>query len=132
MDVETVTGNIYTLSLPDNYVRVDSMVELYELIPRKKKYVKENLRMIQETVILWSKMSERYFERDLRGSLEAHIRVFVHKGYLYMPEGRKPSESTVKEREARLMLEYYTNDKSIQGRETKLKLLRDKLKTLKT
>ena len=127
-----VTGNTYFTHLPKGYVKVESMVEILELKPRKKKYCKDNLVLIDETVILWSKMSERWFERDLRSSLEAHIRVFVHKGYLYMPESRSCLESTVKEREAMLMLEYYTNDKSIQGRETKLKLLRDKLKTLKT
>ena len=133
MDVEEiVTGNTYTLSLPDNYVRVDSMVDLYQLKGRRKKFCIDNLEFKYITIILYSTYSDRWFSRELRACLEAHLRPFVKKLRVYMPEEFKCSESELKRRETLLMIEYTEGQKDMIGRETKLKLLRDKLKTLKT
>ena len=128
----SVTGNIYTTNLPEGYVKVDSLVDLFEMKGRRKKYVKENLQFQNITVILFSEASWRFYQRDLRLCLESYIRTFIRQMILYMPEGLKCLESERNRRETLLMIEWTESQRDLQGRETKLKLLRNKLKTLKT
>lgn len=126
-----VTGNTYSTSIPDGYVKVDSMVELYELMPRKQKWVLANLQLIDSPVVIYSKFSDRYYTRHLRDTIEADIRSLVRSGQVYIPEDRKCLTEEITRRESLLMLEYLENNKEVQARETKIKMLKDKLKKLK-
>lgn len=122
-----LTENKYHDSLPGDYTLVDSMVELYELKKGKRKYVLSNLQLLDSTIIMYSSYSDRFYERELKGQNADHIRPFVRKMRCYIPRGRKSSQDDVSRRETLLMIEHYENDKTLQGRETKLKLLKAKL-----
>jgi len=129
--VDLVTGNTYTTTLPPGYEAVDSMVELYELKPRKQKYVKENLQLIDSPIVVYSDFSDRYYIRSLREQKEDYIRAFVRKGIVYIPEERKCISGEISKRETMLLIEYYENSRDTIGVETKLKLLRQQLKKMK-
>jgi hypothetical protein len=122
-----ITKNKYVLSLPEGYEKVDSMVELLEMMPRKKVYKKENLQLIDTTIYLFSEYSERFFSRPLRASSEKFLRGFVHRGRCYVHSDLKVPSSEVERRESILMIEWLENNSEIQGRETKIKLLKQKL-----
>ena len=126
-----ITKNKYSASLPEGYSLVDSMVELYELIPKRRKYVMANLQLIDSPIVVYSDYSDRYFMRHSRDQPSAHLRTFVRKLRVYVPEDRKCHVGTIQERESHLMLEYLEADKSIVGRETKIKMIKLKLKELK-
>ena len=126
--MDILTQTTYYTSLPKEYALVDSMVELLELMPKKRAYKKENLQFIDTDVLVYTHHSQRYYSRSLTTQVEAHILPLVRKGRVYMSRERKCSTDEITRRETLLMIEYLEKNLHIPSRETQLKLLREKLK----
>jgi hypothetical protein len=119
-------GLDYHTKLPYGYVRVDSYVELLELKENRRVWKADNIQFIDETVLVYSDYSQRWYERPLakQGHLEAEYKGFSRRGGVAIPEERKASESEIKERERVLLLEYYKNNQTkVEGVKTKIKQL---------
>ncbi len=123
-----ILGHTYYTSLPEEWTLCKSMVEIYKLRERKKKYCLANLELHSIDILLFSAYSKRYYSRPCRASSVSNLRTFVREWILYIPEERSLSTARVSTLEAHLMIEYIQNNKStVSGYETKIKLLKKKL-----
>ena len=121
----------YLTDLPPEYGKVDSMVQIYQLKVGKKKWVIANLEFIDTFVLVYSATSDRYWQRELRGSYKGDILAFVREGILYMVEDLKCSDKERTRRETMLHIEYLEDNKgAIDSYATMLKMMKGKLNKL--
>ena len=124
-------GHIFYRDIPEGMVRVDSIIELLQLKENKRAWKKANTELIDTFILIYSPDSERYWQRALRGSLEADIQTLVGEGRVYMSEQRKPTENDTLRRRSYLNIEHMEkNRSSIDGVATKIKKMKQTIKKL--
>ena len=107
------------------------MVQIYQLKDGKKKWVIDNLEFIDTFVLVYSATSDRYWQRELRGSYKGDILAFVRGGILYMVEDLKCSDKERTRRETMMHIEYLEDNKGVtDSYATRLKMLKANLSKL--